>query len=765
MTKQKKNGNGQDTVKENRKKYIIAAVAVLIAVSVIFLAVVLTGRPSSGEQAPSKELLAEQIAADAAIPGSVETTFLKLDEQGNAVFSGRIVQDGKTLFSCNEMILTADTLKIKDAEIADPAENVLFYLYGFCADGKKLFSGIRPEKIEFTNGKLLSGNILFSAVITPDPARGWELLHCKAQAGKTDLEIIFDLPGKQYSLSGVCETDPVINFGGVFGLYSTEKVQAVRMKDLVFSSGRPLHGKLDASLSGGMAVSGSFQKGVFTGKATVKQQIFDLTVTAEGKATAVRAGTDSCGVKERIVYQADWRSDMLAFLNCVIQEEGSPVLPEPLLFPIAVSGKQWTRISDAGEKSPVVRTYSVKELSIISIRPSAFRMESREYLLTHKTGKRTFNGVSITGKNDAFRLDKFDLETVNGAGRIVNAEFCMPAGKKSGTFSGAVKEDLFFPPITSETKGNLQLNNGVILKDVVIRLDKGQLQVSSPFRQVRGELKKELPFPLPEAFADVQMDGLLNWEYRSDRGLILTVKDARLSSGKLNFDAAGVNFSLAFPTYAGNLHTLPGQKITFASLSAGGYTFGKGAISFRMGEKFYLEQAFAEWCDGRITLFSGEFEADRTVFSADCTDVDFAKFLSQFGMGKFSGSGSVSGKIRFLVGKAGSVRLQDGLLQSAPDKNGVLKSIFADHTVMSSGSAETQRFAMEVLRDMTYAWVTCGIRRAADSGKTMLLLRFNGKANRELPYQIDPVSGELKRTEETTLLPALRMDVDFNINR
>ena len=84
---------------------------------------------------------------------------------------------------------------------------------------------------------------------------------------------------------------------------------------------------------------------------------------------------------------------------------------------------------------------------------------------------------------------------------------------------------------------------------------------------------------------------------------------------------------------------------------------------------------------------------------------------------------------------------------------------------MSSGSAETQRFSMEVLRDMTYAWVTCGIRRAADSGKTMLLLRFNGKANRELPYQIDPVSGELKRTEETTLLPALRMDVDFNINR
>ena len=761
MTKQKKNGNGQETVKENRKKYIIAAVAALIAVSVIFLAVVLTGRPSSGEQTPSKEILAEQIAADAAIPGSVETVFLKLDEQGNAVFSGRILQGGETLFSCNEMILTADTLKIKDAEITDPAENVLFYLHGFCVDGKKLFPGIRPEKIEFTNGKLLSGNILFSTVITPDPARGWELLHCKAQAGKTDLEIIFDLPGKQYSLSGVCETDPVINFGGVFGLYSTEKVQAVRMKDLVFSSGRPLHGKLDASLSGGMAVSGSFQKGVFTGKATVKQQIFDLTVTAEGKATAVRAGTDSRGVKERIVYQADWRSDMLAFRNCVIQEEGSPALPEPLLFPVAVSGKQWTRISDAGEKSPVVRTYSVKEHSI---RTRAFGMESREYLRIHKTGKRTFNGVSITAKNDAFRLDKFDLETVNGAGGIVNAEFCMPAGKKSGIFSGAVKEDLF-PAIAFETKGNLQLNNGVILKDVVIRLDKGQLQVSSPFRQVRGELKKELPFPLPEAFADVQIDGLLNWEYRSDRGLILTVKDARLSSGKLKIDAVGVDFSLAFPTYAGNLHTLPGQKITFASLSAGGYTFGKGAISFRMGEKFYLEQAFAEWCDGRIALFSGEFEADRTVFSADCTDVDFAKFLFQFGMGKFSGSGSVSGKIRFSVGKAGSVRLQDGLLQSAPDKNGVLKSIFADHTVMSSGSAETQRFAMEVLRDMTYAWVTCGIRRAADSGKTMLLLRFNGKANRELPYQIDPVSGELKRTEETTLLPALRMDVDFNINR
>ena len=79
MTKQKKNGNGQDTVKEKCKKYMITAVAALIVLAVIFLIAILKKDPSSGEQAPSKELLAEQIAADAAIPGSVETVFLKLD--------------------------------------------------------------------------------------------------------------------------------------------------------------------------------------------------------------------------------------------------------------------------------------------------------------------------------------------------------------------------------------------------------------------------------------------------------------------------------------------------------------------------------------------------------------------------------------------------------------------------------------------------------------------------------------------------------------
>lgn len=433
---------------------------------------------------------------------------------------------------------------------------------------------------------------------------------------------------------------------------------------------------------------------------------------------------------------------------------------EPLLFPVSVTGKQWTRISKAGEKAPVPQTDAGKELVIAT---PVYRIDSRELLRTHKTKQTRFSGMTITGKNDSFSLTGFDLETVDGTGKITNAQFCMPAGNKVGTFSGTVKEDLNFA-MTLEAKGTLCLTNGVVMKDVVIRLDKNA-QITSPARQIRGELKKELPFALPEIFSDMQMEGELIWSYNAKTGLILTASNARFSSKKLNLNAGKVNFSLLFPEYPGSLKTPPGQKISFDTLAVAGYTFGKGAVSFRMGETFYLEQASAEWCGGIISVFATEFEPGKSVFTADCTNVDFSKFLSQFALGKFSGEGPISGKLQFVVEKNGTPRLRGGVLQSTPDKGGVLKSVITDHTVMSSGSEGTQRFALEVLRDMTYAWVICEVRPASGDGKTVLVLHFNGKANRELPYEIDPESGELKVTERTNLLPALRMDVEFNINR
>lgn len=766
MTKKKqKNECDPSIASGDYKRYVIAAAAVLIIASVIFLIAGMSDCGSAGDVGESVTEQAERYAKNAAVPGVVEVDFLKLDEQGNPVFSGKVMDGEKVLFTCGNMVLADRVLRITGAEIADSENNVLTVLRKLHLEGKKLFPGVDPERVEVVNAKLLTRGFVFSATLIPSAEQGWMQIVCDVTSEKTALKIVFDLQKNHAVVSGSCMTESVIKFGGMFGSYQDGKIQSFQMENLTFTLdrwGTPVSGKLNVSFVDGMTLSGSFQNGDFTGKATAKQVVYNLTISADGKAVASRIAADRRGAEEKVIYRGSWDLSARAFHDCMIQEEHSPVTAEPLLFPVSVTGKRWTRVSQAGEKAPVVQTDTVEDFAVST---SAFRIESRKYLRTHKTKHSGFSGVSITGKNNSFSLNQFDLETVNGAGKITNAGFCMPAGNKVGTFTGTVKEDLNLT-FSLAAKGNLCLNNGVVMKDVEILLGgKNDPQLVCPPRQVRGELKKELPFALPEIFSDLHLEGMLEWEYNGQKGLILTVKDSRISSVKLNLTAEKVNFSLVFPDYSKNLTTPPGQKIAFDALSVAGYTFGKGVFSFRMGEKFYLEQVSADWCGGKLAIFSTEFEAGRSIFTADCTNVDFAKFLSQFALGKFSGEGTVSGKLAFLVGRNGAPHLQSGTLQSAPDQGGVLKSVFTDHTVMGSGSAETQRFAMEVLRDMSYAWVTCEVRPASEGEKTVLVLRFNGKANRELPYEINPSSGELKRTEGTSLLPALRMDVDFNINR
>lgn len=742
------------------KKYIIAGAAALLLATVILLISFLSCR-SSAEIPPDPRLeQARSFAEHATEPGVVEVNFLKLDGQGNAVFSGRVTDGTDVLFSCGEMILASDVLKINGAEIADSGKNVFAVLLRLHQEGKILFPGIRPARIELNDAGFRG--LVFSAEVTPDAERGWAQIHSNVRLKNADLEITYDPQKDLVALSGSCPVETVINFNGMFGLYQTGKVQSVRMEQLTFVNDRwqkPLSGKLNVTFIDGVTLSGVFHAGAFTGKAAVRQKVYELTVAADGKTVASRHTTDRLA-EEKVTYSGNWDPASRAFKNCVIREERSPMAAEPLLFPVSVTGKQWTRVSEAGEKTLDPLTDMVKTLVIAT---PAYRIDSRELLRTHKTKQTRFSGMTITGKNDSFSLTGFDLETVNGSGKITNAGFCMPAGNKVGTFSGTVKEDLNFT-MTLEAKGTLCLTNGVVMKDVVIRLDKNA-QITSPARQIRGELKKELPFALPESFSDLQLNGSLNWEYHSGKGLLLSAKDAAVISGKLNMDAEKVNFSLVFSNYSKDQTTPQRQKIVFDSLSVSGYTFGKGAIIFRMGEKFYLEQASAEWCGGMISIFATEFEPGKTIFSADCSNVDLAKFLSQFALGKFSGEGQISGKLQFTIGQNGAPRLCGGALQSAPDKGGVLKSVITDHTVMSSGSEGTQRFALEVLRDMTYAWVICEVRPASADKQTVLMLRFNGKANRDLPYEIDPESGELRMTKETGPLPALRMDVDFNINR
>lgn len=207
--------------------------------------------------------------------------------------------------------------------------------------------------------------------------------------------------------------------------------------------------------------------------------------------------------------------------------------------------------------------------------------------------------------------------------------------------------------------------------------------------------------------------------------------------------------------------TLPGLPFSFDSLTLGNLHFGAGSGTYRIDadDVLHLESAAAEWCGGKVRFTVAELQSEKATISLDCTGLDFAQFLTQAGLGKFAGTGLVSGHIPVTLTTQG-VEFHDGYLYSIPGEDGTLKGMLLE-TVLS-GKAMTDdhlSFACEMIRDMSYRWVKVRLNSTKD-GNLRLSLRFNGSPRRELSYEPDLSKGGIRKSSRPNKLGYLLLNLD-----
>ncbi len=236
--------------------------------------------------------------------------------------------------------------------------------------------------------------------------------------------------------------------------------------------------------------------------------------------------------------------------------------------------------------------------------------------------------------------------------------------------------------------------------------------------------------------------------------LVLSGKNCTLTLPDI-FRMTGLDFSLALKQG----DTEPGQHFTFKTLTMGGFTFTNGAVSFRKEkDQTILESAAFDWCGGRITLSPGSL-APETLFTADCAGLVLAEFLTQCGLGKFSGEGRISGKLPFRLTKNGIMFDKESMLYSLPGSDSVLKGSLQSVT-QTGGNAADLGFAYEMMENMQYRWVSIKLGSAEDGLSVKLGMRFNASPGREMMYEPDLVNGGIRKSAKPTRLGYLLLNLD-----
>ncbi len=376
---------------------------------------------------------------------------------------------------------------------------------------------------------------------------------------------------------------------------------------------------------------------------------------------------------------------------------------------------------------------------------------------------------SVSGKDISFTLP-------DGSIKIENLVFqCSKANTEKNTFSLSVKGPFFASRIAGMVTRTGKYtytftgdNNAYPRCHLQGRYELGKLPEfilvfpRQTFRKKDGDYLAAFLPPLPDGSV-LSGQTEVRLEYRDGKlSMNAELVDAALAIPKAEMSLTGMHIVCRKENILLS-QTKPGCKFSFRKLKIGKYEWedGKGAYRISPEGIFRLEKFSCGWCKGKMTIAPDDFIPGETVFTANCDRMDFAAFLTQLGPGIFAGEGMVSGKIDFSVSENGAM-FQNAFFQSIPGENGTLKSSFPSTAMGIGTSADTQRFAFDMMENMKYAWVTFEMK-PSENGKIGLTLHFNGKPGKELFYRYDPQRGMVK-SDEAVQLPALLLDVDFKLD-
>ncbi len=198
------------------------------------------------------------------------------------------------------------------------------------------------------------------------------------------------------------------------------------------------------------------------------------------------------------------------------------------------------------------------------------------------------------------------------------------------------------------------------------------------------------------------------------------------------------------------MNSLPGQKLSFSSLSLGNFAIDNGNVEFQLESPttFFLEKADFSWCHGHAYTHAMRVHAGQPFESiVYCDRMNLSEFLRQFKIAQVKGDGTVSGRIPVSISKDAFV-FTDGFLFSSPGVGGTIifkSSDFLPIDESVTGQALGLAIAQQALKEFNYDWVSISLNNVEEN--LFFRMKMNGRPSSLLPFGFDIGKGLYKAEE------------------
>ncbi|MCP4341840.1 MAG: hypothetical protein GY799_23895 [Desulfobulbaceae bacterium] len=245
--------------------------------------------------------------------------------------------------------------------------------------------------------------------------------------------------------------------------------------------------------------------------------------------------------------------------------------------------------------------------------------------------------------------------------------------------------------------------------------------------------------------------------------LTVDYRDGTLTHGENKL--SGINIGVVFPLLP-LLQSSPSQLCTIGSLNLGKVKLSDAHIRFRIedDQSIFLEKSRLSWCGGKVetggfTLSKDMKELETTLY---CDRLGFTELLSQFGIDKTEGQGSLNGRLPLLISSTG-LTFDDGFLFSTPGNSGIVR--FNDTKQLRQGIPDINKsayldYSMKALENFSYNWAKLSFNSQKDD--LLIMMQLDGKPAEPLPFGYK--KGQIVPSNKGPgLQHPIRLDVNFRL--
>ena len=283
-------------------------------------------------------------------------------------------------------------------------------------------------------------------------------------------------------------------------------------------------------------------------------------------------------------------------------------------------------------------------------------------------------------------------------------------------------------------------------------------------------LKKRFPAVKDFNFTG-KCNGGMKFKYKSGVPLangFVEIQNGMLEAAEPGFKVSNIRLDLKIADLL-KMRSLPKQRLNFDLIEAGDVKLVDGKVNFQIEsfKSMLLERAKVGWCNGHIYTHALRIRAGINKYRATfyCDGIVLSELISQLGLSKATGSGTVLGRIPVRLDKNG-LAFTRGYLYSVPGDTNKIKLMDTDK-LLESIPKETQQFtqldiATEALKDFNYKWVKLDLNTQGEDLR--LKMELNGNAANILPFTYDKKKNAFIRVKSGgAKFQGIRLDINSNI--